>query len=78
MLIVKSDGVPKTLDIKFFGDRFIDPIVALDSNKCLSLLSTINFDIINLDIYVSGNHEYSDIQKEIHKSNHRKDRLNYY
>jgi CheY-like chemotaxis protein len=67
ILIVESDSDLKTLYTEFFGDRFIDVITASDGNECLSLVKTINFDIIILDTHIAGDEEPADIAKEIHR-----------
>ena len=53
MLIVVFDPALKTLHTEFFGDSSIDVVTASDSDECLSLVKTINFDIINLDTHLS-------------------------
>ena len=67
ILIVESDSDLKTLYTGFLGDRFIDVITASDGNECLSLVKTINFDIIILDTHIAGHQEPTDIAKEIHR-----------
>jgi len=47
------DSALKTLYTEFFGDSSIDVVTASDSDECLSLVKTINFDIINLDTHLS-------------------------
>jgi len=67
ILIVESEPDLMTLYAEYLSALDLDVIVVSDGNECLSVLKVNEFDIIILDMHLSGIIEVSDVAKEIYR-----------
>ena len=67
ILIVESEPDLMTLYAEYLSALDLDVIVASDGNECLSVLKVNDFDIIILDMHLSGIIEAIDVAKEIYQ-----------
>lgn len=67
ILIVESEPDLMTLYAEYLSALDLDVIIASDGNECLSVLKVNDFDIIILDMHLSGNIEASDVAKKIYR-----------
>jgi CheY-like chemotaxis protein len=67
ILIVESDLDLMTLYTEFFTKRNINAVVTSESNECLSAIKEKDYDIIILDMHLTGNLKATDLAKEIYQ-----------
>jgi CheY-like chemotaxis protein len=67
ILIVESDPDLMTLYTEFFTKRNINAVVTSESNECLSAIKEKDYDIIILDMHLTGNLKATDLAKEIYQ-----------
>jgi CheY-like chemotaxis protein len=67
ILIVESDPDLMTLYTEFFTRRNINAVVTSESNECLSAIKEKDYDIIILDMHLTGNLKSTDLAKEIYQ-----------
>jgi DNA-binding response OmpR family regulator len=67
ILIVESEPDLMILYAEYLSALDLDVIVASDGNECLSVLKVNDFDIIILDMHLSGIIEAIDVAKEIYQ-----------
>ncbi|MDP9489987.1 MAG: response regulator [Thermoproteota archaeon] len=67
ILIVESDPDLMTLYAEFFTRRNINAVVTSESNECLSEIKEKDYDIIILDMHLTGNLKSIDLAKEIYQ-----------
>jgi ActR/RegA family two-component response regulator len=67
ILIVESDPDLMTLYSEFFTRRNINAVVTSESNECLSAIREKEYDIIILDMHLTGNLKATDLAKEIYQ-----------
>jgi DNA-binding response OmpR family regulator len=67
VLVVESEPDLMTLYAEYLSALDLDVIIASDGNECLSVLKVNDFDIIILDMHLSGNIEASDVAKKIYR-----------
>jgi CheY-like chemotaxis protein len=67
ILIVESDPDLMTLYTEFFTKRNINAVVTSESIECLSAIKEKDYDIIILDMHLTGNLKATDLAKEIYQ-----------
>ncbi|HVE37761.1 MAG TPA: response regulator [Nitrososphaeraceae archaeon] len=67
ILIVESDPDLMILYTEFFTKRNINAVVTSESNECLSAIKEKDYDIIILDMHLTGNLNSTDLAKEIYQ-----------
>lgn len=67
ILIVESDPDLMTLYFEFFKKRNINAVVTSKRNECLSAIKEKDYDIIILDMHLTGNFKATDLAKEIYQ-----------
>jgi len=67
ILIVESDPDLMTLYTEFFTKRNINAVVTSESIECLSAIKENDYDIIILDMHLTGNLKATDLAKEIYQ-----------
>ena len=67
ILIVESDPDLMTLYTEFFTKRNINGVVTSESIECLSAIKENDYDIIILDMHLTGNLKATDLAKEIYQ-----------
>lgn len=67
ILIVESDPDLMTLYTELFTKRNINAVVTSESNECLLAIKEKDYDIIILDMHLTGNLKATDLAKEIYQ-----------
>jgi CheY-like chemotaxis protein len=67
ILFVESDQDLMTLYTEFFTKRNINAVVTSESNECLLAIKEKDYDIIILDMHLTGHLKATDLAKEIYQ-----------